>query len=163
MRVGIEIERLVCFKAINLGDYTIIILVLVGGLRGDCVRGLPRGELLKLHNIASQSASFVGENVLDLAQLFVDIGRLGPRVEILIIIIHIQVVVHERTLPEFYHFQGDQKRYRDKVAEDEDPGACHGGYHVCFSLLREFSMQIHLEVGVVEIFECPSGANTRAR
>ena len=59
MRVGIEIERLVCFKAIDLGDYTIIILILVGSLRGDCVRGLPRGELLELHNIASQGASFV--------------------------------------------------------------------------------------------------------
>ena len=161
MRVGIEIERLVCFKAIDLGDCTIIILTLVGSLRGDCVRGLPRGELFELHNIASQGASFVRENVLDLAQLFIDIGRLGPRMEILIIIIHIQVVVHERTLPEFDHFQSDQKRYRDKVTEDEDPGACHSGYHVCFSLFREFAVQVHLEVGVVEIFQRPSGANTR--
>ena len=117
-------------------------------------------KLFELHNIASQSASFVGENVLDLAQLFIDIGRLGPCMEILIIIIHIQVVVHERTLPEFDHFQSDQKRYRDKVAENEDPGACHGGYHVCFSLFREFAVQVHLEVRVVEIFQCPSGANT---
>ena len=161
MRVGIEIERLVCFKAIDLGYYTIIILTLVGGLRGDCVRGLPRGELFELHNIASQGASFVRENVLDLAQLLVNIRRLGPRVEILIKIIHVQVVVHERSLPEFDHFQSDQKRYRDKVAEDEDPRACHGGYHVCFSLFREFAVQVHLEVGVVKIFQRPSGANTR--
>ena len=53
VRVGIEIERLVCFKAIDLGYYTIIILILVGGLWGDCVRGFPRGELLELHDIAS--------------------------------------------------------------------------------------------------------------
>ena len=56
MWVRIEVERLVGLKAVLLGNYPIVIfliLFVIGLLRCHCVRGFPGGEFLELHDVAS--------------------------------------------------------------------------------------------------------------
>ena len=87
-------------------------------------------KLFELHNIASQSASFVWEDVLYLAKLLVDVSALSATVKVLIIIKHINVEVHEATLEKFYHLKSDEKWYWDEVAENENPTASHSHDYV---------------------------------
>ena len=79
-------------------------------------------EFAELHDVARQSASLVAEDVLDLAQFLIDIGGLGLHWEIIIRVVHIDIPAHERALPELYDLERYDKRDRNKVCEDEDPG-----------------------------------------
>ena len=83
----------------------------------------PRRELLELHDITSQSAGLVAENILNLSQLLIDVSGLGFAGKVLITIIHVDVEAHERSLPELNNFERHDERNRNKVREDENPGA----------------------------------------
>ena len=79
-------------------------LTLLNG--GDVVASSDTRELFELHDVAGERSRLITEDVLDLAQLLVDVGALGACGEVLIIIIHLHVPVHERTLEELDHLQG---------------------------------------------------------
>ena len=96
----------------------------------DAKRSSIGWKLFELHDIASQSASFVWEDVLYLAKLFVDVSALSATVKVLLIIKHINVIVHEAALEKFDHLKSNKKWYWDEVAENENPTAGHGHNHV---------------------------------
>ena len=78
-------------------------------LWGDVEALCPRRELLELHDVTSKRASLIREDVLDLTELFVDIGALSAHGKVLIAIIHVNVLIHEVSLKELDHFKGHQQ------------------------------------------------------
>ena len=65
------------------------VFVLLNGLLGGHINRDRLGrELGELHDVASERARLVREDVLDLTQLFVDVGRLSLHVEVLVLIVH---------------------------------------------------------------------------
>lgn len=73
-------------------------------------------ELFELHDIASECASLVREDVLDLAELLIDVGALGFTSEVLFVVEHFHIILHEGTLEELYHFKRNKQRNGHKIA-----------------------------------------------
>ena len=61
------------------------------------------GVFTKLHDIAREGTSFVGKDVLNLAQFLINICSLGLHRKIFILVIHVNIPAHEYALPEFYN------------------------------------------------------------
>ena len=62
-------------------------------------------EFLELHNVTCQCSGLVGEHILHLTQLFVEIGRLRSHLHVLQVVIHRVVVRHKDSLPELYQLE----------------------------------------------------------
>ena len=60
-------------------------------------------ELFELHNVARKCSSFVWKDVLNLAKLLVDVCALRSAEKALVLVEHMQVVLHEIALEELYH------------------------------------------------------------
>jgi len=81
------------------------------------------GKSSELHDVASECASFVGEDVFDLAELLVQVGRLAPHAHHHFLVEHQEVGRHEHSLPEFNQLKGHNQRNRHKVDEHKNPRA----------------------------------------
>ena len=88
----------------------------------DLADTLVVGVLAEFHHITGQCASLIAENVLDLAQLLIDIRSLRVHLKSLLII-HIRVPAHECALPELDDFERHNQRDGHKVGENQDPCA----------------------------------------
>jgi hypothetical protein len=62
---------------------------------------LDRRDVLECHHVACESARLIREDIFNLPKLLIDIGALGTHLEILALIIHQDIIVHETTLPKF--------------------------------------------------------------
>ena len=80
-------------------------------------------EHTKVHNVAGQGASLVGEDVLYLPKLFVQVWTLHLGGQIFLLIIDTYVPCDERGLTEFNHFQTDKQWDGHHVCEKQDPGS----------------------------------------
>ena len=99
---------------LGVADETVLKLHL-SGIRSK-VKGTCRaGELFEFHDVARQRSSLVRENVFDLADLFVDVSRLSFHCEVLVSVVHPEVVPHETALPELNNFKCDDQGNRHKV------------------------------------------------
>ena len=78
-------------------------------LWGDIEALRPRRELLELHDVAGKRASLIREDVLNLTELFVNICALSAHGKVLIVIIHVNVLIHEVSLKELDHFKGHKQ------------------------------------------------------
>ena len=67
-------------------------------------------ELFEFHHIACECACLIWENILNLAQFFVQIRWLGPSCHVLIDIIHGSIVGYEHCLEEFHNFKCNKER-----------------------------------------------------
>jgi len=94
--VGCEVNRLVVVS---------IAFILFGHHTESSCFG---AKLFELHYIAGECAGFVREDVLDLAELLIDVGALGLAGEVLFVVEHIYIVLHEGALEELYHFKCNQ-------------------------------------------------------
>ena len=68
-----------------------------------------------LHDVAGESAGFVGEDVLDLAEFLIQVGGLDCRVLVLEAD-HLRVLADEYALRQLHHFQSDQQADWHEVA-----------------------------------------------
>mmetsp|Transcript_10515 Transcript_10515/g.28063 ORF Transcript_10515/g.28063 Transcript_10515/m.28063 type:complete len:886 (+) Transcript_10515:1031-3688(+) len=75
-------------------------------------------EFAEVHHVARESARLVGEHVLDLPHLLVEVGRPGHAADVLVD--HVLVSVHEVDLEKLDEGHGDQQRDRDEVGEEDD-------------------------------------------
>lgn len=65
------------------------------------------GALLEGHDILSERAGFIGEDVLDLTQLLVQGGGSGFGWRVLLSVIHLQIPVNELTLTQTDHLHAE--------------------------------------------------------
>ena len=93
--------------ALDQVDFEVFFNCLLVFVFNEVERASLAGELEELHDVAGESACFVGEDVLDLAQLLVDVRRLRVHLEPLLCVVHIDVPSHEGSLPELDEFEGD--------------------------------------------------------
>jgi hypothetical protein len=128
----------------------------------DTETGRARREFLKLHDVARQRTSLVGEDVLDLAKLLIDIGTLRSAAEVLLVVKHVHVHIHEAALEELYHLKCHEKRDWHEVAEDKNPTACHCCNDESHVLLTIVSF-VHHHVLCTCVVNCPTGAHDSAR
>ena len=80
---------------------------LVLGVGHDGVLGAGDGALLELHDVPGERAGLVGEDVLDLAQLLVEVGRPRVGVGLRLLVVHLLVPVDEVRLDELDELQAD--------------------------------------------------------
>ena len=78
---------------------------LVLGVGHDGVLGAGDGAPLELHDVPGKRAGLVGEDVLDLAQLLVEVGRPRVGVGLRLLVVHLLVPVDEVRLDELDELQ----------------------------------------------------------
>lgn len=66
-------------------------------------------KLFELHDIASQRARFVGEDIFDLPQLLIEVTGLSSHLHALLGIEHAEVVAHEDSLEELDQLERDHE------------------------------------------------------
>jgi len=82
------------------------------------VRLWTSSKLFEFHDVAGERARLVGEDVLDLAELLVNVGALRAAEEVLLIVEHICVVLHEGALEKLDHLESHEQGDRHKVAKN---------------------------------------------
>mmetsp|Transcript_5200 Transcript_5200/g.16032 ORF Transcript_5200/g.16032 Transcript_5200/m.16032 type:complete len:249 (-) Transcript_5200:590-1336(-) len=75
-------------------------------------------DLAEVHLVARERAGLVGEDVVHLAHLLVEVR--GPGHAVYAFVDHVGVAVQEEGLRELHEAHGDEKRDRDVVREEDD-------------------------------------------
>ena len=78
-------------------------------------------ETFKLHDVLCESASFIAEDIVHHAQLFIQVWRLNWGLEPCLLVTNLNVDRDEVSLDEINHFQSHQERNRDKVHQSYEP------------------------------------------
>ena len=99
---------------------------LLAARRGLAVGGVAGREAAELHDVGGEGAGLVGENVRDLAKLFVEVGGLDARGHVVLKVVDVCVPLDELRLPELDDFDGDEERDGHHVREEEQPGEKRG-------------------------------------
>ena len=100
----------------------------------------------------------------DLAEFFVQVGGLDACRHVALCIVNINVPSNEEGLPEFDDFDGDKKRDRHHVCEEQHPGEENReellNEHVPYPLLFLAIWPVHVNIGLINRQEVPHGAPT---
>jgi len=80
-------------------------------------------KALELHDVLGKGACFVREDVVNHAQLLVQVRRLHLGFHALLDVKDHPIVRNEHSLEEFDHFKSDEQRDRHEVHEGQEPGA----------------------------------------
>jgi hypothetical protein len=63
------------------------------------VRYRPCSKLLELHDITSKCSCLIRKDILNLPKLFIEIGSLGVRRHVLVLVVHQGFISHKHCLP----------------------------------------------------------------
>mmetsp|Transcript_33883 Transcript_33883/g.77737 ORF Transcript_33883/g.77737 Transcript_33883/m.77737 type:complete len:209 (-) Transcript_33883:93-719(-) len=122
----------------------------------------PDAALSEFHSVPGERPGLVGENILNLAQLLVEVRgphrRLGPAAA------HVLVCPNEETLQQLDHAQRDDQGDGDKIAENNQK--CEKFGHAVQEELGSGAL-LHPEVllphGVATLVDSPSHSSTQAQ
>lgn len=98
-----------------------------------------------------------------MTELLIDVGALGFTSEVLFVVEHFHIILHEGTLEELYHFKRNKQRNGHKVAKDEYPRSSHRDNNVAKVLGVSVDCSLlETQVTGIDVRFSPLGANERA-
>mmetsp|Transcript_100403 Transcript_100403/g.289979 ORF Transcript_100403/g.289979 Transcript_100403/m.289979 type:complete len:266 (+) Transcript_100403:673-1470(+) len=104
----------------------------VGGGRkapalGDlAIDQVANGHPFQVHHILCQRARFVGENVRHLAQLVAEVRRPDKGGAVLLLVVHFEVILQEKSLRKVAHFHCGVQRDRHQIRKQHKEGEPRG-------------------------------------
>ena len=103
------------------------------------------GDFFELHDIGGQGACLVREDVVNLSEFLIEIGRLDESLLLDSVgtLVHSLVVVRDLdTLNVLDHLKGDEEGDGNEIREDENPGAPFFPDHVIerVEVMLEFTL-----------------------